>query len=108
MLGERLVRFEALDEFLAVPIANGTPSSLTLSPADYWLAWQIDSVADVPVELNRDLDILFVIDNSGSMAEEQASLATNVNRFINVLSNIPDNFPELGMFKWFGQVVVGT
>jgi hypothetical protein len=38
----------ALDEFLRVPIANGTPSSLTLTPADYWLAWQIDTGSDVP------------------------------------------------------------
>lgn len=33
--------------------------------------------------LNNKLDILFVIDNSGSMAEEQANLAANFNAFIN-------------------------
>jgi hypothetical protein len=31
-------------------------------------------------------DILFVIDNSGSMAEEQANMATNFNYFINALT----------------------
>ncbi len=50
---------------------------------------------DIPVEINRDIDILFVIDNSGSMAEEQASLATNFNRFINVLNNIEGGLPNV-------------
>ena len=49
----------------------------------------------VPVELNRDVDILFVIDNSGSMAEEQASLAANFGRFINVLENIEGGLPNV-------------
>jgi hypothetical protein len=38
-----------------------------------------------PIEINRDIDILFVIDNSGSMGEEQAILAANMGAFINVL-----------------------
>ena len=50
---------------------------------------------DIPVEVNRDIDILFVIDNSGSMAEEQASLATNFNRFVNVLENIEGGLPNI-------------
>jgi hypothetical protein len=36
----------------------------------------------LPLSLNKDVDILFVIDNSGSMAEEQATLARNFERFI--------------------------
>ena len=39
----------------------------------------------IPVTLNRDLDILFVVDNSGSMAEEQALLSANFAAFIDVL-----------------------
>jgi len=31
-----------------VPVANGAPSSLTLAPGTYWLAWQVDTTADVP------------------------------------------------------------
>lgn len=50
---------------------------------------------DIPVEINRDIDILFVIDNSGSMQEEQTSLATNFNRFINVLNNIEGGLPNV-------------
>ena len=37
------------------------------------------------VTLQRAADILFVIDNSGSMGEEQGVLAANVPQFINVL-----------------------
>ncbi len=35
--------------------------------------------------VNKDVDILFVIDNSGSMGEEQANLAANFGAFIDVL-----------------------
>ncbi|KIG16628.1 hypothetical protein DB30_04247 [Enhygromyxa salina] len=39
--------------------------------------------------VNKDVDILFVIDNSGSMGEEQALLATSVGAIIDVLED-PD------------------
>jgi hypothetical protein len=50
---------------------------------------------EVPVQINRNIDILFVIDNSGSMREEQDSLAANFNRFINVLNNIEGGLPNV-------------
>ena len=37
------------------------------------------------IAVNKDVDILFVIDNSGSMAEEQALLSANFKAFIDVL-----------------------
>ncbi len=37
--------------------------------------------------VNKDVDILFVIDNSGSMGEEQANLAANFGSFIEVLED---------------------
>ncbi len=40
---------------------------------------------DLPIQVNKDVDILFVIDNSGSMSEEQAVLAANIGAFIDVL-----------------------
>ncbi len=49
----------------------------------------------IPVTLNRDLDILFVIDNSGSMAGEQASLAANFPTFISVLQQIEGGLPNI-------------
>jgi hypothetical protein len=39
----------------------------------------------IALTVNKDVDILFVIDNSGSMGEEQATLAQNFASFINVL-----------------------
>ncbi len=41
--------------------------------------------SDANIAVNKDVDILFVIDNSGSMAEEQALLSQNFAAFINVL-----------------------
>jgi hypothetical protein len=38
-----------------------------------------------PLQINKDVDILLVIDNSGSMGEEQALLANNFGAFIEVL-----------------------
>jgi hypothetical protein len=43
----------------------------------------------VAIAVNKDVDILFVIDNSGSMAEEQGTLAQNFAAFIDVLER-PD------------------
>ena len=40
------------------------------------------------LDLNRDVDILFVIDNSGSMAEEQARLARNFPTFVGALDEM--------------------
>jgi hypothetical protein len=50
---------------------------------------------DIPVQLNRDVDILFVIDNSGSMDEEQASLAANFPVFIERLETIEGGLPNV-------------
>jgi hypothetical protein len=45
-----------------------------------------DTIIDLDV--NRDVDILFVIDNSGSMADEQARLARNFSGFVNALDEM--------------------
>jgi hypothetical protein len=44
-----------------------------------------EKIVDVQLTVNKDVDILFVIDNSGSMGEEQAILAQNFGSFIEVL-----------------------
>ena len=48
----------------------------------------------VDIAINKDVDILFVIDNSGSMAEEQALLSANFKAFIDVLErdNVKANY----------------
>ncbi len=50
---------------------------------------------DIPVSVNRDLDLLFVIDNSISMDEEQASLRANFPKFIDVLKTIQGGLPNI-------------
>ncbi len=49
------------------------------------------------VSLNRNIDILWVIDNSGSMEKEQAALAANFPVFIDVLSKIDGGLPSIHM-----------
>jgi hypothetical protein len=51
----------------------------------------------IPVELERSFDILFVIDNSGSMAEEQESLAQNFQRFMAVVETSAVNSVHIGV-----------
>jgi hypothetical protein len=52
---------------------------------------------EIPVNLNRDIDILWVIDNSGSMRQEQESLARNFPEFIDVLNTIEGGLPDIHM-----------
>jgi hypothetical protein len=46
---------------------------------------QQEVLEGLPIAVNKDVDILFVIDNSGSMGEEQGTLAQNFAAFIGVL-----------------------
>src|SRR5215212_6064945 len=48
-----------------------------------------------PINLNRDVDILFVIDDSGSMLDKQNSLKDNFPNFINVLKTIQGGLPDV-------------
>ena len=61
----------------------------------------------IPVGSNRDIDILFVIDNSGSMAQEQAALATNFPLFMAVLNGIQGGLPNVHIGVVSSNVGVG-
>jgi hypothetical protein len=50
---------------------------------------------DVPAVPKRDIDILFVIDDSGSMVDEQASLIANFANMIAVLESIEGGLPDV-------------
>jgi hypothetical protein len=50
---------------------------------------------DIPAVPRRDIDILFVIDDSLSMKEEQDSLRQNFSRFIGVLQSIDGGLPNV-------------
>lgn len=52
----------------------------------------VNQIIGAPI---RDLDILVVVDNSGSMRQEQDSLAANFDRFINVLTTTLGTLPDL-------------
>lgn len=66
-----------------------------------------ETVTRVDVGVTRDVDILFVIDNSGSMAEEQASLTSNFYQFMNVLENIEGGLPNVHIGVVSSNVGVG-
>jgi len=57
-------------------------------------SWDGDLIVYVPWT-DRDLDVLFVVDNSGSMRQEQESLADNFPRFIEVLESIEGGLPNI-------------
>ncbi len=63
---------------------------------------------EIPVQINRDIDILFVIDNSNSMREEQASLVANFDNFINVLNNIEGGLPNVHIGVVSTNIGAGT
>ncbi|WP_146662381.1 vWA domain-containing protein [Enhygromyxa salina] len=65
---------------LACLVGCGGPG---LKPVDLESAPQADD--QLQLTENKDVDILFVIDNSGSMGAEQANLAANFGAFIQVL-----------------------
>ncbi len=52
-------------------------------------------VAEVTATPNRNLDMLFVIDDSPSMQDKQSNLAINFPNFINVLNGLPGGLPNI-------------
>jgi hypothetical protein len=50
---------------------------------------------DIPAVPRRDIDILFLIDDSGSMKEEQDSLRANFGKFMNVLETLDGGMPNV-------------
>ncbi len=56
-----------------------------LKPVEYEASQE--EMEGIAITVNKDVDILFVIDNSGSMGEEQGNLAKNFGTFISVLED---------------------
>src|ERR1051325_2105203 len=50
---------------------------------------------DIAVTVNRDIDILFVIDDSPSMLDKQTNLKNNFPNCINVLNGIEGGLPNV-------------
>ena len=51
--------------------------------------------ASIPVNLNRNLDLLFVVDDSPSMLDKQTNLKNNFPRFIEALQLALGGLPDL-------------
>ncbi len=65
------------------PMKNATPDPF------------IGSVISIPQSAERDVDMLFVIDNSGSMAGEQANLRANFPALMTSLKNMVGGLPNV-------------
>ncbi len=64
-------------------------------PTQAGLPSQCEATKQIPVGLNRNLDMLFVIDSSPAMAEEQARFETNAPRFIDVMETVAGGLPAI-------------
>ncbi len=81
------------------------------SPDDFWKSSPGqcgESSKVVPTEVNRDLDLLFVIDDSSSMAAQQANLRANFARFVAVLEHLEGGLPNLHIGVVSADVGVGS
>lgn len=77
----------------AIPLALWACTSHPLEKPDPLPEQQTDQYYEVnPI---RDIDILFMIDNSPSMGDKQNLLAMNTPAFMNVLKNIPGGLPNV-------------
>lgn len=77
---------------MIVPLLAGCPDRTIASvPVDQGT---VDTKV-IPAVPRREIDILFLIDDSLSMAEEQASLRANFHRFISVLESLDGGLPNV-------------
>lgn len=53
------------------------------------------TVVELPATVNRDLDLLFVVDDSPSMLDKQTNLVNNFPAFIDRLQRAPGGLPNL-------------
>ena len=85
--------------FVALPLCGFAAALLGACPDRTISAVELDPDSvehlEIPTAVNRELDLLFVVDNSDSMSEEQTSLAVNFKRFIDVLHTIEGGLPSL-------------
>lgn len=77
---------------LLVPLLAGCPDRTVASVP---VVQGAVDVKDIPAVPRRDVDILFLIDDSLSMVEEQESLKANFGRFITVLESIQGGLPNI-------------
>lgn len=85
--------------FIALPLCGCAIALLTACPDRTISSVPLDPKSvehlEIPATINGELDILFVIDNSVSMVEEQRSLIDNFRLFTGVLSSIEGGLPSI-------------
>jgi len=64
-------------------------------PEVHYIGLEYEPVVELPATPNRNLDLLFVIDNSPSMADKQNNLAVNFPNFIDRLEQLDGGLPDL-------------
>ena len=81
-----------LTSLLGVAVLTGCPDRTIseVSPEQGRVEYK-----DIPVNVNRKVDILFVIDDSPSMLDKQTNLKANFPNFINVLNTIQGGLPDV-------------
>jgi hypothetical protein len=81
-----------LTSLLGVAVLTGCPDRTIseVSPEQGRVEYK-----DIPVDVNRKVDILFVIDDSPSMLDKQTNLKANFPNFINVLNTIQGGLPDV-------------
>ena len=86
------MRNAVLFSFLGIALLAGCPDRTIseVSPEQGRVEYK-----DIPVTVNRDIDILFVIDDSPSMLDKQTNLKANFPNFINVLNTIEGGLPNV-------------
>jgi hypothetical protein len=81
-----------LTSLLGVAVLTGCPDRTIseVSPEQGRVEYK-----DIPVNVSRKVDILFVIDDSPSMLDKQTNLKANFPNFINVLNTIQGGLPDV-------------
>jgi hypothetical protein len=72
----------ACDPVVEPPVVDPPPATL-------------QTVVEVPATPNRDLDLLFVVDDSPSMLDKQTNLTANFPSFLDRLQAVPGGLPNL-------------
>lgn len=93
MARSTLRRPRSAQSLLLIPLVLGACNGHSLSQPSPESVMETND--QIPINPKRDLDLLFVIDNSGSMAEEQASLAANFPLMIKELEDLPGGMPDV-------------
>jgi hypothetical protein len=79
---------ETEDDIIAVVKSNDPDEAIAQSNLNFLASPGPKNIEEFDVDEQKRADILLVVDNSGSMGEEQTALSLNAERFINELDSL--------------------